>query len=263
MDPTKENQTTEQQQDAGQQQPKEKSQAELYYEEHMPQMEKAFRFQKEKKQKPATSNIDLQVFDEKDFPSGDPKVRQDRSIPHVEVTYNLTAQEVDQGLRVFQRKFLFRRNLVYSIILAALFVFCIVNMALHPSSRGGLSYFSCIVCAAVIYIIWATPRHHRKKLSQAMSQIEEPFTMNIYPEYIFIQEQTGGCRLRYRDQHIFVEDCESQYIIGVGKERIYIVPKRCLSAGQISQINEYFQALGDRLTVQAEQPTSATGGTNE
>lgn len=226
-----------------------KSQAENYYNKNIDQLENVYQIKKKKskkeEQKPATSNIDLQQYDEKDLPPVRMGDKEDTSLPHIPVSYNLTEEEVETGMKAFQKKHLFKRNLIFTILFGLVLVFYLIDLFLRTPST--VTYLGTIVCIAVVFIIWYNPVRHRKQVAKAMAQIEEPFTMDIYDEYIFVKEENGGFRIMYNNPSNFILNQKDKYIISVGKERIYILPKRCLDEEQQAGINQKFQALGERL----------------
>lgn len=226
----------------------EKSQAENYYDENNEKLENVYQLKDKKSgEKKKTSNMDVEKFKEEDLPTVRKEDEQDESLPHFTINYNLTSEEVDSGMKLFQKRTLFTKNVLYTIafciILSIYFFQVYVN-----STRSTITYIGMAICAGAIFIIWFNPWNHRKKIAKAMSTIESDFSMNIYEEYIYIIEEEGGFRINFSDKGIYIIDDEDKYIICVGKERIYIVPKRCLDPEQEILITDYFKNLNERFS---------------
>ena len=73
----------------------------------------------------------------------------------VRFDYDLQAEEVKKGLLLFQKKTLFKKNTVYTVLLALIFVFYIIKVAFNP--KDGLAIFLSVVSLAVIAFIWLVP----------------------------------------------------------------------------------------------------------
>lgn len=230
-----------------------KSQAENYYDKHMEELENAYKIRHKKKkteeEQAPTSNLDLQQYDQKDLPAYNRGAWEEEEKDHVSIEYDLTADEVRQGMKRFQKKMLYKRNVIYTVLFGLIGILYFVDMAFRRVSNN-FTYIALIICIAVIFIIWYNPRHHREQVAKAMSQVREKFTMNVYDEYIYIKEEYGGFRVEYRNPKVFVIEQSDKFVIGIGKERIYIIPKRCLSEEQITQVHQKFQNLEERFTVE-------------
>lgn len=166
--------------------------------------------------------------------------------PHIDVEYDLTADEVRSGLYAFQRRVLYKRNIIYTILFAVVFVFYGIDVV-FKNNHSVIAYLGIILCAVVVAFIWINPKRHREQLAKAMSEVNDKFTMQIYEEYIYIQQETGGFRILFSDPKVFVIEDSEKFVIGIGREQIFLLPKRCIEAGKLEKINGIFSGLGERL----------------
>lgn len=169
------------------------------------------------------------------------------SQPHVDVVYNLTEDEVRSGLYAFQKKVLYKRNIVYTVVFSVFFLLYVIDI-LFRNSRSAFHYVGLVLCIVVLVFLWVNPRRHREQLAKAMATVEDDFTMTIYKKYIWIQQENGGFRIMFNDPKVFILQDSDKFIIGIGREQIFLLPKRCLDAEQLNQITEFFSGLGERFT---------------
>lgn len=196
-----------------------------------------------------TSNIDIEEYSEKDLSATQKGAYEDENEKHVKIEYNLTPKEVDESLKLFQKKNLYKRNMVYTVCCLIITVISFLDLAFFGQKKT----FDCLfigVSLAIIFIVWYNLKYYRKKVCKAFESEDLNFNMNVYPDYIFIKELEGGVKLRYSNYKTKVYEQTDKFIISVSKERIYIIPKRCIDEKTKKEIINYFKSgLKDRFIV--------------
>ncbi len=160
-----------------------------------------------------------------DFSEMDPELE---GVEHLEISYTLSGEDVYAGLKVFQRHVMLLKNSIYTVILILLlgvFAFRIIN---------GDTQFMNFVCLglalATIVIVWHTPYRHRKQMAASVeSELKDHvFSMKVYPDRLLILQENGVCTIQFAKEKVYVYENQALYVIRVGKERLYILPKRCM-----------------------------------
>lgn len=171
----------------------------------------------------------------------------------VEVRYSFNGNEVRQGLKLFQRETIYKKNAVYSVILLAIFMIYTVNIIRNPSEA--FSVFLAALCLAVLMFLWYLPAKHVKKTAEAADKEEMWFTMTVYDNCVRIKEERGGFIIEYGKEISKIFETLNLFLICVGKERIFILPKRFLTDGREEKIRDLFQnGMGEQfVTVKVKE----------
>ena len=179
------------------------------------------------------------------------------------VTYDIKNTEEEEAFIAFQKKFIFKSNLIKTIafgILAILFIYQVVKT---PGNFG--SWLCLVVCLAVIFIVWYNPIKIRKTLMQSLKPLEDDkYVFRLYEnrfsiETIIPQEEIDEAieegeeptKIQPRvvdlsDTGLSVLEKENMFVIFLKKESIYVLPKRCMTDSDIKQLSSVFsQNLGD------------------
>lgn len=163
----------------------------------------------------------------------------------ITVSYDLTEQEVRKGLKRFQKETQRKRKWVYTILFCAIIGINLFDM-IFRGNTSGYTYLFVGVSIAVIFIIWYTPYRHREQVAMAISQEKMTFSMNLYPDSITVETEDGIERFQYENPQFQVIEQSDQFVIVVGKDRIYLLPKRCMQSQEIKKAKEYFTILDSR-----------------
>ena len=171
----------------------------------------------------------------------------------MEVRYSFNGSEVREGLKIFQRDTIYKKNAIYSVILLAIFMIYTVNIIRNPSEA--FSIFLAALCLAVLMFLWYLPAKHVKKTAEAADKEEMWFTMTVYDNCVRIKEEKGGFVIEYGKEISKVFETINLFLICVGKERIFILPKRFLTDGREEQVRELFQSgMGEQfITVKVKE----------
>ncbi|WMJ21794.1 YcxB family protein [Paludicola sp. MB14-C6] len=161
----------------------------------------------------------------------------------IKIEYSFNGEEVAEGLKIYQKQTIYKRNLIYTGILFVIFVLYVFSIAKDPSQT--LSIFLATMCVVVVAYIWFLPANHIKKTAKAADETEMRFQMTIYDNCIKIGEDTATYILNYNKEITKIFETVKLFVICAGKERIFILPKRCLKDGENTKIKELFQLTMD------------------
>lgn len=156
----------------------------------------------------------------------------------IEVEFSFNGEEVKEGLTLFQKETIYKRNLIYTGLLLVVFVMYVIGLSKNPS---GFNIFLSAMCIALIAFIWYTPISHIKKMAKSADENAMKFSMILYDDCIKIGEDNGVFILKYNKEITKIYETVKLFLICAGKERIFIVPKRCLKDGQSTDIKELLQ----------------------
>ena len=160
---------------------------------------------------PATPEQDADVFEGEDA---------------IRIAYSFTGEEIKEGLQVFQRETMFKKNMIYTLILAAFFG--VYSFSAFQNEPNALTIFICIMCISVIGFIWYMPWNHRRLIARAIDQSQDPlsFVMLIYPNGIRINEEKGSCSMKFGKEISKIAETAKAFLFFSGKERLFVLPKR-------------------------------------
>lgn len=157
----------------------------------------------------------------------------------ISIEYTFNGAEVTEGLTIYQATMLMKRNLIYSLILLVVFFMYMVNIVQNPGEL--FSVFLAIMCVAVLGFIWILPKTHVKKTAKAADLQEMHFSMVVYDNCIKIGEDNGSYIITYNKDVTNIFETPNLFLICAGKERIFILPKRCLHDDQEQELTSIFK----------------------
>lgn len=159
----------------------------------------------------------------------------------IRIEYSFTGEEIKNGLRVFQHETMFKKNMIYTLVLAAFFG--IYSFSAFQKDPNALTIFICIMCISIMAFIWYMPWNHRRLTARAVDGAQDTlsFVMFIYPTGIRINEEKGSCAMQFGKEINKIAETEESFLFFAGKERLFVLPKRfvadeeavrgCLKAG--------------------------------
>ncbi len=190
-----------------------------------------------------------------------------------EIKYDNTLSEIETGYRLFQRKYMFKRNLIFSIVYA-IAAGVGVDFLVHSLSNMA-GYILLVIGLGMIFSTWARPYYARKKLIKTLSSFgEEKYSavfsdsritvdtevlpeeetetvaitsqgvmtvgedVDIPEENIIKHEKT---KIELRSNTLDSMETEELFLLFLNRSLIYIFPKRCLDGEQIEKIRGYFE----------------------
>ncbi|MEG2597495.1 MAG: hypothetical protein RR977_03620, partial [Oscillospiraceae bacterium] len=101
-----------------------------------------------------------------EHPLIDGKRVEEDELHGIEIKYDLDGEEVKLALKVFQRKTIYKKNLIYTGILLILAILYIQSVMVKPDYTVGKVLGA--LCFVVIGFIWYLPARHIKATVQAV-----------------------------------------------------------------------------------------------
>lgn len=142
------------------------------------------------------------------------------------IEYDLKNDEVVKGMRLFQKNTIYKKNIIYTIILAVVFVVFVVEGIIYNQISDKIILLSILL--AVIFLIWYYPLSHIKRTAQIISEEKLPFSMTIYDDCFCVKTENDIQTYFYSDKEVKRYILDDIIVFGIGKHKLYILPKRCL-----------------------------------
>ena len=100
-------------------------------------------------------------------------------------SYHIPLSMFDHAFRNFQKKFVYPRNLILTVLLAAVGGWYVYAQIKKPD--GKLGYLMIMVCLAMILITWYNTFKIRRTLMDAIKEIEQDtYELTVYPDGLSI-----------------------------------------------------------------------------
>lgn len=194
----------------------------------------------EKEKVKLSEGIETQEYDQvKTFDTSKQELEELKEKEGIEITYYFNGEEVKQGLKIFQKQTIYKKNIIYTIALFLIFIMYVVNIV--KGDKGGFTIFLASICVGLIVFIWYAPLSHIKKTAEASDENELEFNMTIYDDCVKIGEENGSFVIHYNKEITKIFETGNLFLICAGKERIFILPKRFLDSEQIIKISSLFK----------------------
>lgn len=162
----------------------------------------------------------------------------------INIEYQFNGDEVREALKLFQKETIYKRNIIYTVILLLIFCMYMFNLIKNPSQT--LAYFLSVMCIAVVATIWYMPFSHIKKTAKAADTHELKFTMAVYDDCVKIGDEEGSFALSYNKQLTKIFETTKLFLLCAGKERMFILPKRCLEDGVCTKLRDLWELVMDK-----------------
>lgn len=156
----------------------------------------------------------------------------------VEIRYNLREEEAKKGLLLLQKEQIYKRNIIYSVLLAIIFVLYLISVIRDPSYSLGMVMLA--LSAGVIALIWMMAWRYRTSQAKAVSSVKEDFNMTVYDTGILVHQENGDFRALFSEPKFRVKELEEMFLLDLNRQRIYILPKRCMEEQQVETLRQYF-----------------------
>lgn len=166
----------------------------------------------------------------------------------IAISYEFKGDDVREGLKAFQKETIYRKNGIYTAILALVFGVYMVNVVRSPGEVFPM--FLAALCVIVVAFLWYLPFNHIRKVAASADENEFAFHMEIYDTCIRVKQENGNFILHFgMDKQISkVIETANLFLICCGKERVFILPKRCLEAGVEEKLRGIFDsAMGEKF----------------
>ena len=174
--------------------------------------------------------------------------------------YGVPAEQMAEGYRAFQKKFL-RRGFWIRV---GLVLFCLADFLgvaiwrfVNGRSVNSMTYVLIVLCAALLFVLWYNPKKARNSVLNAAKQLErDRYTVTFRAHDLVIrtilppqeapeedaaeasaqeQELPPNSVLPYGE--LTVSEQQAYYLLFFKKECIYIISKSAFSAEQLQQVN--------------------------
>ena len=186
----------------------------------------------------------------------------------VKKRYSIPYELFGEAFTVFQKKFVFPRNRIMSVLLLILAAGNVLNIMYGKGKTIG--YVLVLVCIALAFINWYNPRKLKRNLMESVKGIEnDVYTLTIYPERIVIgtvlepekekepeeyEEVFGEIPVKediadteiYLNKNVKVIERKNFFMIYIKKSMFYVVPKEPLTQEEIEIMNLHFQKQLDK-----------------
>lgn len=170
---------------------------------------------------------------------------------HLKISYDLTSEEIKNGLKRFQKEVRKKRIYIYIGLCLAIVFINLYDMVFRRNISA-YNYFFIGASFAAIYIIIYTPILHRNNIAKAVADHKIKFSMRFYDDLIYIKQSEGENRIPYTNlDNKFIEDNE-KFMVICSDQNMYIVPKRCLNDDKIDKIREYAKRFEERYIVETK-----------
>ncbi len=155
------------------------------------------------------------------------------------IFYDLTNKEIKDGLLFFQKKYIYKKYYIYSFLLFIIFLnylFVFIN-----DFSNSFSFILMTISILSILFIWFNLYNQRRSAALALDMINMKFNINISNDFIKICYNNFTNNYDYYNSPIEIIDISDKFIININKEKIYIIPKRCLDSYQIEGLKKIFK----------------------
>lgn len=173
---------------------------------------------------------------------------EEEELSGILIEYDMKKEEVVPALKAFQRKVSFRKNVLYTAVLAVLAALYYYQVWNKPDYDLGKVLGS--LCLFVILMIWYLPGRHIKSTVQAIEKDPMTYRLEVSEVGILILENGGKYLVRYSTPSVSVIELPNVFTVCVSKEKVFIIPKRCVPENQIDEVRRRMKdGLKDRYVV--------------
>lgn len=184
--------------------------------------------------------------------------------------YSIPYELFGEAFTVFQKKFVYPRNWIMTILLLLLAAGNILNIIF--GSGDTIGYVLVFVCFALAFINWYNPRKLRRNLMESVKGIEnDVYTLTIYPERMVIgtvlepldnekkqpeeyEEVFGDIPCKediadteiYLNKNVIILERQKFFMVYIKKSMFYVVPKENLSGEETEIMKLHFQKQLDK-----------------
>ncbi len=186
--------------------------------------------------------------------------KNQENTPLLSFEYTITNEEEGEAFTVFQKKFVYKKNWIKSILFGIAAVLFIISAARNPSQA--LNYILCALCLAMIFIIWYNTKKIKSSLLDALKLVENDryiFTLYKYKfkiETIIPEEEKENSEEEIPDVEPKIYDFSDlslkayedtdKFLLILKKQTIYVLPKRCMTQEQIDILRNTLKARLDK-----------------
>lgn len=194
-----------------------------------------------------------------------------------EIKYDNTLPEIETGYRLFQRKYMMKRNIIFTAvytIAAAVGVDFLVHSFMDGNYANMAGYILLVIGLGMIFSTWARPYYARKKLMKTLESFgdekytakfedtrividteilpdEETETVAVTTKGVMTMDQNmeipeeqkikhDKTKIELRSNTLDSMETEDLFLLFLNRSLIYIFPKRCLTDEEKNKVKNYF-----------------------
>lgn len=191
----------------------------------------------------------------------------------IEIKYNNTLTEIETGYKLFQHKYMLKRNIIFSLVYAIAGGIGISFIIRDYTNFPGYILF--VIGLGMIFSTWARPYYARKRLIKTLESFSDEKYSAVFEDTrividteILPEDQTetvaitsSGVMTMDQDMEIPEEqeikhdktkielrsntldsmETPEMFLLFVNRSLIYIFPKRCLTEEEIGKLKNYFE----------------------
>lgn len=172
-----------------------------------------------------------------------------------EFQFNVTIPEEDDAFREFQRRYVFKKNVIKSIGFGLLAVGFLVSAILDPKQVMNYILFS--ISLAAVVLIWYNNRHIRTSLMEALKMLEDDrYIFTLFEDKFRIEtivpeedreaedfQEIPPQEFELGDPMLESIEKQDKFVIIVRKQTIYVLPKRCMSESDMEAVRKKLKTV--------------------
>lgn len=142
----------------------------------------------------------------------------------IEVEYAFNGQQVKKALKIFQKHTLYKKYLIYTLLLVLMLILYVYRLATNYSK---VNLFMAILCVIVILFVWYVPLTHIRQIAKGVeaSGLSDTFKITFYDEGIKLGEGESSTVFMYETEPLKAWETDDMFVIGYAKERVFAIPK--------------------------------------
>lgn len=175
--------------------------------------------------------------------------------------YNVTNPEEEQAFRAFQKKYVYKGNIIKTCLFGIVAILFLISFIRNPDEY--LNPVLMFLSLAFIFVIWFNTVKIRKSLLQALKVLEnDRYIFTLYDDRFSIEtiidesefdedEEIPAVQPRvvpFKETDIHVIEKIDMYILILKKDTIYVLPKRCFDENVSKELYDKFkETLGEEF----------------
>lgn len=172
--------------------------------------------------------------------------RVDDSVEGLGIDYDLKGEEVETALKYFQKKTIYRKNTIFTVILAV--IAALYGQAIFQNPDYAMGYFMIVLAVAVIFMLWFLPARHIKSAASAAEISEDTFHLEFCPGGLLLPQEDGRYLVGFDRPAMRAVEFPSLFLIVASKEKLFVLPKRCIPEENQEALRELLrEGLGARF----------------
>ena len=183
----------------------------------------------------------------------------------------------EEAYTVFQKKHIYPRNIVMSVILVIVAIANIVNIVIGNS--GTFGYVLVLICLALAAINLYNPKKIKRNLLESIKGIEnDVYTLDVYSDKLVVgtvletasddrepeeyEEVFGEIEKQedilptdvYVNNSLLVTERQKFFMVYIKKSMFYVIPKEIFTDDEISKFAIYFvDRIGNKFVCEADK----------